>query len=103
MSTVVSHKSTDLRCKSYRSASVVYGLGTSFVRSLAAYEGETRQNHKIKATFHLGWAVASPNAFRVLEWFVPLDGVTEEQEASLLRVVEYGQIRGVTVNLMRVP
>lgn len=102
-STVVSHKSTDLRYKSYRSASTVYGLGTSFVRSLKAYKGETRRDNKIKATFHLEWAVASPDAVRILEWFVPLDGITEQQEHSLQRVVEYGQRHGVVVSIMRVP
>jgi hypothetical protein len=100
---VVSHKSTDLRCKSYKLPSKVYCLGTSFVRSIAGYKGEVRKDHKIKATYYLNWAVESLDSTRVLEWFVPLHGVTAEQEESLRRVVAYGVTHGVEVRVMRVP
>lgn len=103
LSSVVSHKSTDLRCRSYTVPSAVYCLGTSFVRSLAAYQGEIRKDHKIKATYFLGWAIESPDSKRVLEWYVPLHGVTREQEESLQRVVEYGRTRRVEVKVMRAP
>ena len=103
ISTVVSHKTTDLRCKSYLVSSAVYSLGTSFVRALAAYKGETRRDHKIKATYFLAWALQAPEAKRILEWFVPMRGVTPEQEASMQRVVEYGLSRYVEVQILRVP
>ena len=103
LSCVVSHKSTDLRCKSYKLPSTVYCLGTSFVRSIASYKGEVRKNHKIKATYFLNWAIESLNSTRVLEWFVPLHGVTAEQEESLRKVIAYGLTHGVEVRVMRVP
>jgi hypothetical protein len=98
---VVSHKSTDLTCKSYRSPSTVYRLGMSFVASIARYKGEVRRNRKLQATYFLHWALEQPNAYRVLEWFVPVDGVSTEQEAALARVVSEGRDKGVEVRLFR--
>lgn len=99
---VVSHKSTDLRLKSYRSPATVYRLGIRFVYELLAYSGEIRCDHMKKATYHLHWAVEAADAVRVLEWFVPLSGVTAEQEAALARVVDAAKIAGVRVDLFRV-
>jgi hypothetical protein len=101
MSGVVSHKSTDLRCKSYRSPSTVYRLGMSFVDSIARYKGEIRRNHKLQATYFLSWAVEQPDANRVLEWFIPVAGVSAQQESALARVVSDGAARGVDVKLFR--
>jgi len=50
---VVSHKSTDIRLKSYLSAQRLYRLGTHFVRQLMNYNGEVRMGHKIGATYNL--------------------------------------------------
>ncbi len=102
MSTVISHKSTDLRCRSYQSPRAVHRLGMSFVRTLAAYAGETRCDHKIKATYHLHWALEAPDAQRILEWLVPQSGVSIEQEDALAGVVAAARSHGVTVKVFRV-
>lgn len=99
---IVSHKSTDLRLKTYRSASAVYRRGMGFVAELAAYRGEIRCDHKKKATYHLHWAVEEADAPRVLEWFVPALGVAVEHEGALKRVVADAKARGVCVELYRV-
>lgn len=99
---IVSHKSTDLRCKSYQSPRTVYRLGMAFARSIAQYQGEVRRNHTIKATYFLGWAVQRSEAPRILEWFVPLSGVGAEQELALRQVVDDSAVLGVTVRLFRV-
>ncbi len=99
---VVSHKSTDLRCKSYQSPQVIYRMGMAFVRSVANYKGEVRRNHSIKATYFLEWAVQREAAPRILEWFVPNEGVKAEQQLALRRVVEDGARMGVEVRLYRV-
>ena len=101
ISGVVSHKSTDLRCKSYQSPNTVYRLGVSFVNSLANYNGEVRRNRKIKATYFLNWAVEQPHAPRVLEWFVPRQGVSEKQEDAMARVITYGREHGIEVKIFR--
>ncbi|MDO8459161.1 MAG: hypothetical protein Q7T07_19845 [Burkholderiaceae bacterium] len=77
---IVSHKSTDLRCKSYQSPRAVYRLGMAFARSVAQYQGEVRRNHKIKATYFLEWAVQRSDAPRILEWF---DGFTAGSQALI--------------------
>ena len=99
---VVSHKSTDLRRKSYRSATMVYRRGMNFVADLVAYKGEVRCDHKKKATYHLNWALEGAEAPRVLEWFVPASGVSDEQAAALKRVVQDGATVGVRVEIYRV-
>jgi hypothetical protein len=99
---VVSHKSTDLRCKSYQSPQVIYRMGMAFVRSVANYRGEVRRNHSIKATYFLEWAVQREAVPRILEWFVPNEGVKAEQQLALRRVVEDGARMGVEVRLYRV-
>ena len=96
---VVSHKSTDLRCKSYQSPRVIYRMGMAFVRSVADYKGEVRRNHSLKATYFLEWAVQRAEAPRILEWFVPLEGVTTEQGLALCQVVEDAARLGVEVKL----
>lgn len=99
--TVVSHKSTDLRRVSYRSAARVYRVGMCFVRSLAAYTGEVRCDHQKKATYYLHWAIEHRGP-RILEWFVPATGVTMDQEAALIRVINDAKPLGVTVLLLRI-
>jgi hypothetical protein len=99
---IVSHKSTDLRLKSYRSATSVYRRGMNFVADLVAYKGEVRCDHKKKATYHLHWAVEGNKARRVLEWFVPACGVSDEQVAALKRVVQDGLVLGVRVEIYRI-
>ena len=99
---IVSHKSTDLRLKSYRSATAVYRRGMNFVNQLVAYKGEIRCDHKKKATYHLYWALEGAQASRVLEWFVPAAGVSDEQLAALKRVTRDAIVRGVRVDIYRV-
>lgn len=99
---IVSHKSTDLRLKSYRSPRAVYRLGMRFVREIQDYSGETRCDHKKKATYHLRWAIETSSAVRILEWFIPAKGVSEEQEFSLTQVVNDAKAAGVTVKIFRV-
>jgi hypothetical protein len=99
---VVSHKSTDLRLKSYRSPRTVYRLGTRFVREVQEYSGEIRCDHKKKATYHLHWAVEAPGAARILEWFIPACGISNEQECSLKQVIDEAKTAGVLVKLFRV-
>lgn len=99
---IVSHKSTDLRLKTYRSPCSVYWRGMRFVAELAGYKGEIRCDHKKKATYHLHWAVEEADAPRVLEWFVPASGVAAEHELALNRVVADAKLRGVRVELFRV-
>ena len=52
---------------------------------------------------HLHWAIEAPDAVRMLEWFVPLSGVADDQDASLRRVVDDAKAAGVTVALFRIP
>ncbi len=102
LSCVVSHKSTDLRLNSYRSPKTVYRIGMKFVRHLKDYQGEVRCDHKIKATYHLHWALEGCDTLRVLEWFIPAARVTSAQEASLIRVVKDASECGVSVKIVRV-
>ena len=99
---VVSHKSTDLRLKSYRSGRSVYRLGMRFVREVQNYAGEIRSDHTKKATYNLHWAVEAPNAARLLEWFIPAFGISDEQERSLDQVIVDAQAVGVVVKLFLV-
>ncbi|GEM_PF-3194860 len=99
---VVSHNSTDLRCRSYQSPRVIYRMGMAFVRSEAHYQGEVRRNHSLKATYFLEWAVQRPGVPRILEWFIPSEGVTAAQELALRQVVAEGARLGVEVKLFRV-
>ena len=99
---IVSHKSMDLRCKSYQSPRVIYRLGMAFANSVADYKSEVRRNHSLKATYFLERAVQRPDAPRILEWLVPKEGVGPEQELALGRVVEDGACLGVEVKLFRV-
>ncbi len=100
---VVSHKSTDIRRKSYRSPQTVYWVGMRFVRQLLEYEGELRQDHRRKATYYLQWAIEGTDYKRVLEWFVvPPAGVPTAHEQSLRRVIAEASALGITVKLFRV-
>lgn len=101
LDTVVSHKSTDLRRPSYRSAACVYRVGMRFVRLLAAYDGEVRCDHKKKATYYLRWSIERHGP-RILEWFIPATGITTEQEDALARVTKDAIPLGVTVQLLRI-
>lgn len=100
--TIVSHKSTDLRLKSYRSPQAVYRLGMGFVKQLASYKGEVRQDHKKKATYYLHWMLDDPGTVRILEWFLPCTGVADEIEVALQRVALEARSCGVTVLLLRI-
>lgn len=99
---IVSHKSTDLRLKSYASLKMVYRLGMKFVRELSEYKGEVRQDHKIQATYHLTWAIESENCKRVLEWFIPDCELPDIQCSALDSVVNDGLACGVIVKLFKV-
>jgi hypothetical protein len=72
-----------------------------FVRTLAAYAGEVRCDHKRKATYYLHWAVEGHGP-RMLEWFVPEDGVSPDQESALTRLVQEASALGVTVRVLRI-
>lgn len=100
---VVSHKSTDLRLKSYRSPRAVYRLGMHFVRQLSDYRGEVRCDHRLKATFNLHWALEDPKVRRLLEWFVPQNGISAEHEDALAKVIEEAGKLGVSVVIIRIP
>lgn len=100
---VVSHKSTDLRLKSYRSPRAVYRLGMQFVRHLCAYRGEVRCDHRLKATFNLHWAIEDPNARRILEWFVPQTGISAQHQDALTRVIGEASKLDVRVVIIRIP
>ncbi len=102
LANIVSHKSTDLRLKSYRSPKSVYRLGMRFVRQLASYQGEVRADHHKKATYHLHWMTENPNCRRTLEWFIPASGVADEQWLGLERVVADAAPMGVSVVLLKV-
>jgi hypothetical protein len=99
---MVSHKSTDTRCKSYQHPQSLYWLGMKFVKELINYRGEIRRDNKIKATYHLTWLIENPNCKRVLEWFIPSSLNNKEQEQALLKVIEDGLQQGVEVILYRV-
>ena len=99
---VVSHKSTDLRCKSYRLPRSVYRRGMKFVKDLANYTGETRQDHKKGATYYLHWALDGKESKRVLEWFVPSNGVSKDHENALDKVIQDAKECGVVVKIFRV-
>lgn len=73
-----------------------------FVRQLVAYGGETRRDHQKRATYFLTWAVEAQDCVRFLEWFIPLEGVSEEQEKAVERVVETAGQMGIEVQIFRV-
>lgn len=99
---IVSHKSTDTRCKSYHRPESLYRLGMKFVNELKNYKGEIRQDHKIKATYHLTWPIENPQCKRILEWFIPSFLNNKEQELVLSRVIEDGLKQGVQVMLYEI-
>lgn len=99
---VVSHKSTDVRCKSYRYPSTLHRLGMRFVRSLAAYRGEVRQDHRVKATYNLQWAVEGKRVNRILEWFIPAVSVSTAHARALRQVARDARAVGVEVRLLRI-
>ena len=99
---IVSHKSTDMRLKSYFRPSAIYRTGMRYVKVLASYQGEVRRDLKKKATYHLHWAIDGKQTKRILEWFIPLEGVHMEQELAVSRVVETAKDFGVEVHVYRV-
>ena len=99
---IISHKSTDIRLKSYTHPSTVYRTGMRYVQQLASYEGEVRRDLKKKATYHLYWAVEAENSKRILEWFIPIDGVDYEHELAISRVIDKAHELGVEVRVFRV-
>jgi hypothetical protein len=101
----ISHKSTDLRRKTYQSLSRLRRLGKSFVRDLALYKGEVRQDHQLKATYYLMMPPFLPHhesIRKTLEWYVPIQGVSCEQERVLREVEELGSEHSVTVKVIRI-
>lgn len=59
-------------------------------------------DHRKKATYHLHWAVERWECQRILEWFVPEEGVAEYQELELEQVIIDGAEIGVSVMVFRV-
>lgn len=101
----VSHKSTDLRRKTYRSLARIRYIGKHFVRVLSAYKGEVRQDHKLKATFYLMVAPfvdAGAEPIKILEWYLPKSGVTKEQITAVEEVAAYGARWGIDVRVFRI-
>lgn len=73
-----------------------------YVRQLSSYTGEVRRDLKKKATYHLHWAVEARNSRRILEWFIPLEGVASEQEVAVTKVITEAEELGVDVHVFRV-
>jgi hypothetical protein len=86
---IVSHKSTNLRLKSYQSTSRIIYIGCEFINKLLEYKGEKRRDRKLKASYYLNWAIDKPESPRILEWYIPVSGITSEQEKALLKVKKY--------------
>ena len=99
---VVSHKSTDVRCKSYRYPSSLYRIGMRFARAVAAYRGEVRQDHQKKATYNLQWAVEGKGVQRILEWFIPASDVSTNHLRAIKQVVRDARDLGVKVRVIRI-
>ena len=99
---VVSHKSTDVRCKSYRYPSSIYRIGMRFAQALAAYRGEIRQDHQRKATYNLQWAVEGHDVQRILEWFIPANDVSADHMRAVKRVVRDARDLGVKIQVLRI-
>ncbi len=99
---IVSHKSTDLRRKSYKSPRSIYRFGMQFVHDLKNYKGEIRMNHNIKATYNLHWATEDPNCSRILEWFIPFYEISEELDNTLQQIIADSLKIGVTVYIYKV-
>lgn len=102
LNVAIGHKSTDIRLKSYVLPSAVYRIGMRYVRQLALYTGEVRRDLKKKATYHLHWAVEAEGSKQILEWFIPLEGVANEQEVVIHKVVTEAVELGVDVRVFRV-
>jgi hypothetical protein len=101
----ISHKSTDLRRKPYQNMARLRSLGKCFVRTLASYKGEVRQDHKKKATYFLMVAPFLPedgSIKKTLEWYIPRSGVSEQQELVLTEVTEFGTGQNVNVAIIRI-
>jgi hypothetical protein len=101
----VSHKSTDLRRKTYQSLSRLRRLGKSFVRALSMYTGEVRQDHQLKVTYYLmvpPFVTPDEPVRKTLEWYVPIHGVSVEQERVLREVEQFGAEHSVTVKVIRI-
>lgn len=101
LSGVVSHKSTDVRRKSYAKPNTIYRLGMRFAKELQNYRGEIRRNHKIGASYYLNWAIESKDTSRVLEWFLPLN-VNKEQKKEIEWVVTDAAKLGITVQIFQI-
>jgi hypothetical protein len=99
---VVSHKSTDIRLKSYQSQARLYSLGMWFARQLAAYKGEVRMDHQIGATYNLQWAVESPEATRTLEWFIPEHELSLSHENTIRRIIAGAALLNITIKIFPV-
>ena len=73
-----------------------------FAHQLVFYKGEIRQDHKRKMTFYLHWATDADDCARILEWFVPLRGVSAQHEAMIEKVIQDAGKLGVDVRVYRV-
>lgn len=94
---IISHKSTDLRRKSYLDSRTVYRLGMKYIQQLANYQGEIRRDHKIGATYHLHWATDNPDCQRILEWFIPSYVIPQELYNTLQKVIEEAALKKIKV------
>jgi len=96
---IISHKSTDIRRKSYTNPKSIFRLGMRFVHDLAIYQGEVRRDHKIGATYHLHWATDNPDCKRILEWYIPASIIPEEKINAIKKVIITAKAHGVKVNI----
>lgn len=100
---VISHKSTDLRRKSYSRPKSIYRLGMKFVNQLRKYNGEVSRNLQIGATYHLYWAIENEDCPRILEWFIPADNIKMDQAKMIDRVIIEAENLGVSVKIFLIP
>lgn len=99
---IISHKSTDIRRKSYENSRTVYRLGMKFIQQLSKYQGEIRRDHKIGATYHLHWATDHPDCKRILEWFIPFYSIPQNHISAIEKVVEEAALQHINVNIYTV-
>ncbi len=97
LSCIISHKSTDLRRKSYINSRTVYRLGMRYVQQLANYQGEIRRDYKIGATYHLHWATDRLDCERILEWFIPSYFMPQHLEEAIRKVIEEAALKKINV------
>lgn len=99
---IISHKSTNLRNKSYQTSASIYHLGRRFVKQLEAYKGEVRRDHKIGAAYHLHWATDNPSCKRILEWYLPHFNFSVHHTAAITKIIEEAQLKNIIVEIYTV-